>query len=114
MCYVYSLRKLTQASSAKALFEKSKLSIIEVIDFGRAIDKATYNDNHEFKVVVKSKGIKCVEMLSNKPWTYQVMYLLYLSPFIILFPYISLLYILLFYSHYLYLPLSYFPLQKLR
>ncbi|KAL0001972.1 hypothetical protein SO802_015753 [Lithocarpus litseifolius] len=43
-----------------------------LVDWGRGIDQHLFPDNTEFKGDCRTSGFRCIEMLENKPWTYQV------------------------------------------
>lgn len=45
---------------------------LRLIDFGRSIDLSHYSDETAFVGDCHAKGFQCVEMLSNRPWTYQI------------------------------------------
>jgi checkpoint serine/threonine-protein kinase len=50
---------------------QSKVPIVQLIDFGTAIDMRLFFENTTFKKVVYTDGFTCIEMLEGKPWTYQ-------------------------------------------
>jgi checkpoint serine/threonine-protein kinase len=43
-----------------------------LIDFGRAIDLSAYPPGTRFVGDCHTKGFQCVEMLSSRPWTFQI------------------------------------------
>ncbi|XP_050248338.1 mitotic checkpoint serine/threonine-protein kinase BUB1 isoform X2 [Quercus robur] len=43
-----------------------------LVDWGRGIDQHLFPDNTEFMGDCRTSGFRCIEMLENKPWTYQV------------------------------------------
>lgn len=43
-----------------------------LIDFGRSIDVAAYPADTRFVGDCHTKGFQCVEMLSGRPWTFQI------------------------------------------
>ncbi len=45
---------------------------LKLIDFGRAIDMDMFPPNTTFTATVNTSGFSCVEMNTNRPWTYQV------------------------------------------
>ena len=49
----------------------SKVPVVQLIDFGCAIDMDWYQENETFNYVVETENFTCIEMLENKPWTYQ-------------------------------------------
>uniref|UniRef100_A0A182M815 Mitotic checkpoint serine/threonine-protein kinase BUB1 n=1 Tax=Anopheles culicifacies TaxID=139723 RepID=A0A182M815_9DIPT len=49
----------------------SKLPCIQLIDFGVSIDMKRFPEDVKFKKVITTENFTCIEMLENKPWTYQ-------------------------------------------
>ncbi|ETM49533.1 BUB protein kinase [Phytophthora nicotianae] len=43
-----------------------------LIDYGRSIDLSFYPDGTVFRGSCHAKGFQCVEMLTQRPWTYQI------------------------------------------
>lgn len=43
-----------------------------LIDFGQSIDMSRYPPGTTFMAKVKTSSFMCIEMQTNKPWTYQV------------------------------------------
>ncbi|OWZ23871.1 BUB protein kinase [Phytophthora megakarya] len=43
-----------------------------LIDYGRSIDLSLYPDKTVFRGNCHTKGFQCVEMLTQRPWTYQI------------------------------------------
>lgn len=44
----------------------------KLIDFGQSIDMTKYPPNTTFMAKVNTKCFQCIEMKTNRPWTYQV------------------------------------------
>ena len=44
----------------------------KLIDFGQSIDMTKYPPNTTFMAKVTTKCFQCIEMKTNRPWTYQV------------------------------------------
>ncbi|XP_049288902.1 uncharacterized protein LOC125766875 [Anopheles funestus] len=49
----------------------SKTPCIQLIDFGVSIDMKRFPEDVQFKKIIKTENFTCIEMLENKPWTYQ-------------------------------------------
>ena len=49
-----------------------KTGMLKLIDFGRSIDMKMFPANTTFTAKVTTSGFQCIEMLTNRPWTYQV------------------------------------------
>lgn len=45
---------------------------LKLIDFGRSIDLNAFPEGTKFTTVITTEDMKCTEMRSNLPWTYQV------------------------------------------
>jgi hypothetical protein len=50
--------------------------MLKLIDWGQAIDLRCFPANTTFTAKVTTSGFQCVEMMTNRPWTYQVRYLI--------------------------------------
>ena len=61
------------AGSAEEMFRNQPLSL-QLIDFGRAIDLTLLPKDIFFTQVVKTDGIKNIEMREGKPWREQIDY----------------------------------------
>ena len=48
-----------------------------LVDWGRGIDMHLFPDNMEFKGDCRTSGFRCVEMQENRPWTFQVVFVLF-------------------------------------
>ena len=46
--------------------------ILKLIDFGRSIDMTFFPPGTTFTAKVNTSGFQCIEMKTNRPWTYQV------------------------------------------
>ncbi|GAA6073526.1 mitotic checkpoint serine/threonine-protein kinase BUB1 isoform X1 [Tachysurus ichikawai] len=44
-----------------------------LIDFGQSIDMTLFPDGAQFMAHCMTSGFQCTEMLSGRPWTYQVL-----------------------------------------
>ncbi|XP_053669817.1 uncharacterized protein LOC128720188 [Anopheles nili] len=49
----------------------SNIPCIQLIDFGVSIDMKLFQEDVMFKKVITTDGFTCIEMMENKPWTYQ-------------------------------------------
>ncbi|XP_053657673.1 uncharacterized protein LOC128706755 [Anopheles marshallii] len=49
----------------------SKIPCIQLIDFGVSIDMKRFPDDVRFKKVITTENFTCIEMLEDRPWTYQ-------------------------------------------
>uniref|UniRef100_A0A182WDM0 BUB1 N-terminal domain-containing protein n=1 Tax=Anopheles minimus TaxID=112268 RepID=A0A182WDM0_9DIPT len=49
----------------------SKMPCIQLIDFGVSIDMKRFPEDVKFRKVITTENFTCIEMLENKPWTYQ-------------------------------------------
>lgn len=45
---------------------------MQLIDFGQSIDMSKYPKGTTFMAKVKTSGFQCIEMQTDRPWTYQV------------------------------------------
>ena len=45
---------------------------LQLIDFGRSIDMTMFLPGTTFMVKVETDGFQCIEMKTDRPWTYQV------------------------------------------
>lgn len=45
---------------------------VQLIDFGQSIDMSKYPPRTTFLTKVDTKCFQCIEMMTNRPWTYQV------------------------------------------
>lgn len=45
---------------------------VQLIDFGRSIDMKKYPAGTTFLTKVNTECFQCIEMKTNRPWTYQV------------------------------------------
>ena len=45
---------------------------LQLIDFGRSIDMTMFVPGTTFKVKVETDSFQCIEMKTDRPWTYQV------------------------------------------
>jgi len=61
------------AKSAEEMFSNKSMSL-QLIDFGRAIDLKVLPKDIFFTQVVKTDGIKCIEMREGKPWRQHIDY----------------------------------------
>lgn len=46
--------------------------LLTLIDFGEAFDMSTYPNETVFLGKVLTSGFQCIEMITNRPWSYQV------------------------------------------
>lgn len=60
----------------RAIPTTSQTPCIQLIDFGRSIDMELMPAGTTFNQVVMTDTFTCIEMRTNKPWTYQVSMLL--------------------------------------
>ncbi|CAL1537408.1 unnamed protein product [Lymnaea stagnalis] len=49
----------------------NKLRIVQLIDFGQSIDLTKFSDGTTFRASVKTSGFQCIEMRTQRPWTFQ-------------------------------------------
>ena len=56
---------------------------IVFVDFGRSIDMRIIPSNSEFNVRSRTEMFECVEMQTNRPWTYQVCFYVILCAYVI-------------------------------
>ncbi|XP_052903341.1 uncharacterized protein LOC128310683 [Anopheles moucheti] len=49
----------------------SKTPCIQLIDFGVSIDMKRFPDDVRFKKVITTENFTCIEMMEDRPWTYQ-------------------------------------------
>jgi len=61
------------ATSAQQMFS-SLQPALQLIDFGKAIDLSILPNNTIFSSLVKTDGLKCVEMREGKPWKHHIDY----------------------------------------
>ena len=61
------------AKSAEEMFSNKSMSL-QLIDFGRAIDLKVLPKDIFFTQMVKTVGIKCIEMREGKPWRQHIDY----------------------------------------
>ena len=45
---------------------------LQLIDFGQAIDMSLYPANTNFLAKVSTSSFQCIEMMTDRPWTFQV------------------------------------------
>ena len=55
-------------------FDPSRTKCLVLIDFNRSIDLSMLPSEAEFNAKTDNKSLLCVEMKSNKNWTYQIDY----------------------------------------
>ncbi|KAH0983378.1 hypothetical protein GBA52_010555 [Prunus armeniaca] len=48
-----------------------------LVDWGRGIDMHLFPDNMEFKGDCRTSGFRCLEMQENRPWAFQVVFVLF-------------------------------------
>ena len=46
--------------------------MLKLIDWGQAIDMNFFSPDTTFTAKVTTSGFQCIEMITNRPWTYQV------------------------------------------
>lgn len=46
--------------------------VLRLVDFGQAIDMSLYPPGTTFLAKVKTSGFQCIEMMTDRPWTFQV------------------------------------------
>lgn len=46
--------------------------VIQLIDYGHAIDLKLFPENQQFTAKIDTENFVCTEMLEGKPWTYQL------------------------------------------
>ena len=51
---------------------RGESKILKLIDFGRSIDLDMFPQGTTFTAKVDTSGFQCIEMMTNRPWTYQV------------------------------------------
>jgi len=61
------------ASSAEKMFSKLQPAL-QLIDFGKAIDLTILPSNIAFSSLVKTDGLRCVEMREGRPWKHHIDY----------------------------------------
>ncbi|GFO47695.1 mitotic checkpoint serine/threonine-protein kinase bub1-like [Plakobranchus ocellatus] len=49
----------------------SELKLVKLIDFGQSIDMTKFPPGTTFTAKVETSGFQCIEMKTNRPWTYQ-------------------------------------------
>ncbi|XP_050085866.1 uncharacterized protein LOC126571418 [Anopheles aquasalis] len=49
----------------------SVVPCIQLIDFGVSIDMKLFQEDVKFNKVITTEGFTCIEMMENRPWTYQ-------------------------------------------
>ena len=59
-------------SGDPAVVFAGKNRFAKLIDFGQSIDMTKYPPNTTFTAKVNTKCFQCIEMKTNRPWTYQV------------------------------------------
>ena len=77
LCFL-SLRSLFTVDALDGehlLCDETKL--LKLIDFGRSIDMRMFPTGTTFSAKVNTDGFQCIEMKTNRPWTYQVRYSLH-------------------------------------
>lgn len=57
----------------KNLSEENLEHGLVLIDFGQSIDMNLFPDGAQFTAHCMTSGFQCTEMLSGRPWTYQVL-----------------------------------------
>lgn len=57
----------------KNLSEENLEHGLVLIDFGQSIDMTLFPDGAQFTAHCMTSGFQCTEMLSGRPWTYQVL-----------------------------------------
>lgn len=57
----------------KDLSEENLEHGLALIDFGQSIDMTLFPDGAQFMARCMTSGFQCTEMLSGRPWTYQVL-----------------------------------------
>ncbi|KAL4240250.1 protein kinase [Mactra antiquata] len=50
---------------------KGPFRFVQLIDFGQSIDMSKYPAGTTFLTKVNTQGFQCIEMKTNRPWTYQ-------------------------------------------
>ncbi|RUS76831.1 hypothetical protein EGW08_015403, partial [Elysia chlorotica] len=45
--------------------------LVKIIDFGQSIDMTMFSPGTTFTAKVETSGFQCIEMKTNRPWTYQ-------------------------------------------
>ena len=63
--------KLPVSNNPGAVFGGGK-RFAKLIDFGQSIDMTKYHPGTTFMAKVNTKCFQCIEMKTNRPWTYQV------------------------------------------
>lgn len=54
---------------------------LKLIDFGQSIDMTMFPPDTTFMAQVATEGFQCIEMRTNRPWTYQAFVLFILNLF---------------------------------
>lgn len=64
------LPKLKESTDPLTVFGGSN-RCMQLIDFGQSIDMSKYPKGTTFRAKVKTSGFQCIEMQTDRPWTYQ-------------------------------------------
>lgn len=52
---------------------RGESKVLKLIDFGRSIDMDLFPRGTTFTAKVTTSGFQCIEMKTNRPWTFQVL-----------------------------------------
>ncbi|KAK0046167.1 checkpoint serine/threonine-protein kinase BUB1-like isoform X1 [Biomphalaria pfeifferi] len=65
-----SLPDVKRSTDPKDIFG-NKLKLLKLIDFGQSIDMRQFKKGTTFTAKVVTSGFQCIEMRTDRPWTYQ-------------------------------------------
>ncbi|XP_059175853.1 uncharacterized protein LOC131955673 [Physella acuta] len=64
------LPSIKKSSNPEEVFG-SCLRLVQLIDFGQSIDMTKFPPGTTFRAKLATSGFQCIEMMTNRPWTYQ-------------------------------------------